>query len=328
MHGIDTGDGDSDPMDVIGHGTRVAGIIGARGNNEQGGTGMNWSVQMIALKVTTQPDGAATTASLLEAHEYLLTLKRRGVNIRVTNNSVGGPSASQAYLEILNACGEAGILNVCAAGNTSTDTDAFPMYPGCYDSDFIVNTASSDSMDQLVQTSNYGATTVDLTAPGLNLHTVDLTGYLSTFSGTSAAAATVTGAIALMSAAAPAQSALSLRHTLLRSADPVPELTNKVASGGRLNVAKAIQNLEEAPALVVTRTMDGNVELQWPAWAVDFTLQHAARPDAGADWREVDRTPTLQTGHYTLTVNSDETEIYFRLQQGPPLDSRHTSPDP
>jgi subtilisin family serine protease len=315
MHGIDTGNDNSDPMDVIGHDTRTAGIIGARGNNGRGGVGMNWSVQMIALKVTSEPLAATTTTALLEAYEYLLTLKRRGVNIRVTNNSYGGSSFSQALLDILNVCGTENILHVCAAGNTSTDTDEFPTYPGSYDSAYIISTAASDSLDQLTDTSNFGAQSVDLTAPGQNLYTTATPGYVSDFSGTSAAAAMVTGAVALMASAAPAHPALSLKAHLLKSVDVVPGLTNRVATSGRLNVAAALQSLEAAPALLVNQTAGGNLELGWPAWAADFTLHQATRLGSTADWQGVAGTPTLQGDQYKLTVGATETARFFRLLQ-------------
>jgi subtilisin family serine protease len=167
VHGIDTGEDDSDPADSYGHGTHVAGTIAARGNNGEGVAGVNWNARIMAVKGFVD-DGWMYTSDELEAMDYILTMKNRGVNIVAVNASYGCyecfDSVQKAAIEAL---GDAGILFAAASGNGTNNNDsASHHYPSDYDSPNIISVAATDHNDQLSSFSNYGATSVDLGAPG------------------------------------------------------------------------------------------------------------------------------------------------------------------
>lgn len=164
------GNNDGDPMDVHGHGTHVSGTIGATGNNTYGVTGVNWDVKVMNLKIFA-PGEDAYDSDILEAIDYIKTMKRRGVNIVAVNASYGGTGGDQT--DPMNAAiqelGDMGIVFCAAAGNDGTDNDTAPQWPSSYDADNIISVASTDRNDALSSFSNYGATSVDIAAPGSSI---------------------------------------------------------------------------------------------------------------------------------------------------------------
>ena len=248
-YGYDFFYNDSDPIDDAGgHGTHTAGTIGAVGNNNLGVTGVNWNVKIMAIKIYS-PNGAdSTSAMLVNAYNYIRMMKNRGVNIRVTNNSYGGCGEAcgydQATKDALDAMSNAGILNVFAAGNSNQNNDAAPFYPASYASPNLLAVAASDQNDNKASFSSYGATSVDVAAPGvgvLSTYNSSNTSYI-TFSGTSMATPHTAGAAALLSAYNPNLSPASLKATLMNTVDVLPQWNAIVKTGGRINVARALQN--------------------------------------------------------------------------------------
>lgn len=247
VHGWDFDHNDADPDDDNGHGTHCAGTIGAVGNNALGVVGVNWNVRLLAVK-THDSAGNSTSAKVIAAFNYVTMLKARGVNVRVTSNSWGGapeaPAFDQALSDAIAAAGAANILNVFAAGNANTDTDAQPFYPASYNVANLVSVAASDQSDNRASFSNFGATSVDLAAPGVNILSTsrsDAPNNYVTLSGTSMAAPHVAGAAALLAAYQPSLSASSLKATLLGTVDQLAQWSGKTVTGGRLNVARALQ---------------------------------------------------------------------------------------
>ena len=169
-YGYDFFFNDSDPLDENGHGTHTSGILGAVGNNSLGVVGVNWTVRIMAIKIYNSNGNGTTSAMLINAYNYVRIMKNRGVNIRVTNNSYGGCDEAcgydQATRDALDAMGDAGILNVFAAGNDGRNIDTAPSYPASYTSPSIVSVANSNSIDTRNGSSNYGVESVDLAAPG------------------------------------------------------------------------------------------------------------------------------------------------------------------
>jgi len=166
------GNNDGDPLDVHGHGTHVSGTIGASGNNGFGISGVNWDVNIMALKIFA-PGAGAYDSDILEAIEYVQTMKARGVNIVAINASYGGGGGDQADTmnTAIKGLGDAGIIFCAAAGNGGSDgigddNDVEPQFPSSYDADNIISVASTDHNDDLSGFSNYGTASVDLAAPG------------------------------------------------------------------------------------------------------------------------------------------------------------------
>ncbi|MDQ3490285.1 MAG: S8 family serine peptidase [Acidobacteriota bacterium] len=231
----------SDPMDENGHGTHCAGIIGAEGNNTEGITGINWNVEIMPLKFLGR-GGFGTTKNAIEAINYAIDRKQKGVNVRVINASWGSTSYSKALEDAIRSAGEQGILFVAAAGNATTNNDKRPHYPSNYNLPNVISVAALDRSDSLASFSNFGAKTVHIAAPGRDILSTWLGDAYRDASGTSMAAPHVAGVAALILANEPGLTVEKLRERLLKSVDKIDSLAGKVENGGRLNAAKALGN--------------------------------------------------------------------------------------
>ncbi len=240
-HGFNSAENESDPMDDNGHGTHCAGIIGAEGNNNEGIAGINWNVQIMPLKFLGR-GGFGTTKDAIEAINYAIDRKQKGVNVRVISASWGSTQYSKALEDSIRAAGEAGILFVAAAGNDGSSNDKRPHYPSNYDLPNVISVAALDRNDQLASFSNFGTKTVHIAAPGKDILSTWLGDQYREASGTSMATPYVSGVAGLVLAAEPDLSVSKLRERLLKSVDKIDSLSDKVESGGRLNAAKALGN--------------------------------------------------------------------------------------
>jgi thermitase len=232
VRGWDFVAGDSAPADPNGHGTHVAGTIGAQGNNVTGVVGLNWDVGLMALRAADS-SGSLQTDRVVQALDYA---GRNGADI--VNGSFGAPFPSDAIRDVIARYPN--VVYVFAAGNDGTDNDAVPTYPCNYPAPNIICVAATTKSDARASFSNFGATTVDLGAPGEEiLSTVPSAGY-AWGDGTSMATPHVAGAAALALAAKPTLSATAVRDAILASVDPLATLTGSVATGGRLNAARTV----------------------------------------------------------------------------------------
>jgi len=237
VHGVNTITSSGTLTDDNGHGSHCAGVIGASTNNGTGVSGINWNVKLIGCKFLPS-SGSGTTADAIQCLQYFTDLKtNRGVDVSVLSNSWGSSGNSSSLRAAFQASADAGIISVAAAGNDAIDNDgATKNYPASFPDNHIISVAAIDSDGFLATFSNYGATSVDIGAPGVQIAS---TGYTSNYiylSGTSMATPHVAGALALLKANYPAFSISDARDAVLQSSVPLSSLTGKVATGGMLNI--------------------------------------------------------------------------------------------
>jgi subtilisin family serine protease/subtilisin-like proprotein convertase family protein len=234
IYGYDFANNDADPFDDQGHGTHVAGTIGAVGNNGIGITGVNWNTQIMALKFLGA-DGSGSTAGAISALNYAVRM-----DANLSNNSWGGGGSSSLLSQAINNARTAGHIFVAAAGNSGQNNDLTPNYPSNYNFDNVVAVAATDNKDVLASFSSYGATTVDIAAPGVGILSTLPNNSYGSYSGTSMATPHVSGAIALIWDQNPTFTYQQVIAKLYSSVDKIAGLNGKVATGGRLNIGNAL----------------------------------------------------------------------------------------
>jgi subtilisin family serine protease/regulation of enolase protein 1 (concanavalin A-like superfamily) len=247
------------------HATHVAGIAGAAGNNQQGVAGVNWRASLMSLNFFGAENQGALSDGI-NVIEFAIQVKLRfagvpGANVRVLNASWGGIPFSQALQDEIDRAGASDILFVTAAGNASQNLDVTPDYPASYNRPNMLVVASTNNNDQLSGFSSYGPNTVHLAAPGENiLSTLPASGY-GYMSGTSMATPLVAGAAALVLSRCPLDTA-GVKSLLLASVDRLSQLAGKTMTGGRLNIANALQTCaagaaDAPPSVTLTSPVDG-----------------------------------------------------------------------
>lgn len=236
VHGYDFHNNDGDPTDDNGHGTHCAGTIGGVGNNGTGVVGVNWNVKIAGLKFLSG-SGSGYLSNAVRAINYATMM-----GFDMTSNSWGGGGFSQVMYDAIKEARDAGILFVAAAGNSGLNADIFPMYPAAYDLDNIISVAATDSNDNLAYFSNYGAISVDLAAPGVNIYSTYKNGSYATLSGTSMATPHVSGVAALVLATHPGYGPSELKDAILNNADYIEDLDGLVLTAGRLNAYRSVLN--------------------------------------------------------------------------------------
>lgn len=241
IHGIDEFANDSNPMDEGGHGTHVAGLIGSVGNNGRGVSGVAWNeIRIMALRFIGQTGSISDNVRCID---YAI-----GEGARVINASYGSAGSSFTEAAAINRARQAGIIMVAAAGNNNTNNDTTPFYPASYTQylgtnlNNILAVGASDRNDNRASFSNFGATSVDLMAPGVDMWSTTNGNDASYGSeqGTSFAAPVVSGALALLRASAQNDSITQLMQKMLAGVDVVPALNGTCVTGGRLNLAKVL----------------------------------------------------------------------------------------
>jgi thermitase len=240
VNGYNAIDGPSDPMDENGHGTHCAGIIGAEGENDLGIAGVNWKIKIMPLKFMNA-GGFGTTKDAIEAINYVIDRKKAGVNVRIISASWGSTQKSRALEDAIRKAYENDILFVAAAGNASTNNDRNPHFPSSYNVPNVISVAAMDRKDQLATFSNYGAKSVAIAAPGVEILSTWLGNQYEEKSGTSMATPVIAGVAALIVAENPRLSVDDLRKRLMDATDPIVALKGKTVSGGRINAAKALE---------------------------------------------------------------------------------------
>ncbi|MFA5506383.1 MAG: S8 family peptidase [Vulcanimicrobiota bacterium] len=335
VHGYNAFANTGDPMDGHSHGTHCAGTIAAKGNNGIGVAGVNHDANLMGVKIFNDA-GSTNVAAIVRGIQYATKM-----GARITSNSWGGGASNKG---IEQAFADSSALHIMAAGNSGSNNDARPHYPSSYEGDHIIAVAATDHNDNLARFSCYGATSVDIAAPGVNiLSTVNGGGYKS-YSGTSMATPHVAGAALLVADANPGINNADLRERLLGSADAKDQLAGKVVTGGRLNVAGAIAQPENdtlPPALPrdfgARSATPTSVVLGWTAtgddgWcgnATGYDVRVSDRPivDGEAAEGQVSfaAAPKIETGAaketgqlesltHNLEASESERKLYFALK--------------
>jgi subtilisin family serine protease len=243
----------NNPADGNGHGTHVAGIIGAVGNNGIGVTGVAWNVKIMPLQML-DAWGSGSVWDAIQAINYA-----RVKGARVINASWTSAGFSQSLQDAIQAFTAGGGIFVAAAGNSEgtdpgTNNDTSPLYPASFLVSGLITVAASDAGDNLTSYSDYGKNTVHVAAPGQGIVSTYLPGSTyATASGTSMATAHVSGLAALIFAVNPLLTGTQVKQVIMQNVDPVTVLADKVASGGRINAYAAVRS-----AVSTTTSSGGN----------------------------------------------------------------------
>lgn len=328
---------DDDNIGTGSHGTRVAGMVGAKGNNTTGITGVNWDVKMMIIR----GQNASSEASVIEAYSYPLKMRKmynesngdEGAFVVCTNASWGidggDPEDSPLWCAIYDSLGAEGILNIAATTNNNNNVDVVGDLPTTCTSEYLVAVTMTNK-DDIRASAGYGSEHVDLGAPGSGVKLTTTGGFYTTTSGTSFASPCVAGAVALAYSSPcadfinlvkydPAAAALEMREYLLNSVDLVPGLSGEVASNGRLNVNSYITDLVgdcdpnscippyNIEGVTVT---DSAIFLNWEGFADDFIVTIESSTGGSMNFDVIgsmellieDLTPCT---NYTVTIKAD-----------------------
>ncbi len=237
--GWDFIDGDNEPDDENAHGTHVSGTIAALADNGVGVAGVAPGAHVLPLRAL-DADGHGTDSTIAEAFDYA-----GDMGARIVNASLGGVGGSQTLTDAMASHPDT--LYVVAAGNDSLDTDVTAYAPCTSSAANVVCVGASNNRDARASFSNFGATTVDLFAPGVTIESTWPGGTYKFLNGTSMAAPHVAGEAALALAADPAATTAQLKAALIDSADPVEGLSGLSVAGGRANAARAVAEIAAMP---------------------------------------------------------------------------------
>ena len=239
VYGYDFVNNNANPMDDNGHGTHVAGILGAVGNNGVGIAGVNWNVRIMPVKMLGA-NGEGSTAAAINAINYA---KRMGADIMSCSWAISAKSQA-----LSDAITQTNALFVAAAGNGGVDkigdnNDVEPQYPASFGYSNVISVTSVNSADVLSSSANYGQKSVNVASPGVDIWSTYLTSKGSPYlqkSGTSMATPFVSGIAGLMLAVNPSLSPSQLKSLIIQNVDSVSALSTKVSSGGRVNAEKSV----------------------------------------------------------------------------------------
>jgi subtilisin family serine protease/subtilisin-like proprotein convertase family protein len=244
------------PLDQNGHGTNVAGIIGAMGTSDTQTSGVDPNALLMPVEFL-DASGNGTISNYILGLNYAVSH-----GAKIVNNSWTGAQPSQALIDAISAAQAHGVIYVAAAGNSSSNNDLTPTYPASFAQSLsnVVSVAATDNNNHLASFSNYGAKSVTLAAPGVNIYSTLPNGQYGDMSGTSMAAPEVSGVMALVWSEHPSWSDTQVINQVLGAVTKVSSLEGKVATGGILNAAAAVGTSASAtstPPRVISATAGG-----------------------------------------------------------------------
>ncbi|RME66654.1 MAG: hypothetical protein D6781_14765 [Verrucomicrobia bacterium] len=316
VHGIDAIEDTGNPMDTDGHGTHVAGIIGAQADGGGPAVGVAWDVRLMALKFLDDT-GVGSTADAIECIDYAVAH-----GARIINASWGGEGYSRALREAIERAGEAGAIMVIAAGNEGFSIDDAGLYPAAFDLMNAVVVSAIDRRGERSVFSNFGVLSVHLAAPGEAIFSTykDSDEAYSYADGTSAAAPHVSGIAALLLARAPELSVLDLRGRLLAGTVPLPSLQGIVSTGGRADALAALTAVPDGALDIEvfpssrTRLVGGRTQA-FVVRVSDLDGVEGAGVSGGFEGGEVAAFQDLGDGLYRATLDVPEVtdQLFLRV---------------
>lgn len=293
VYGYNAINNGGDPWDDQGHGTHVGGTIGAVSDNGTGVAGVGWNVRLMAVKFLGS-NGYGSLYDALKGIDYVTNMRvNYGVDVRVTNNSWGGGGYYPDLYNAIVRARNAGILFVAAAGNSSVNMDQSAQYPASYDVDNVIAVAAVDSSGAVASFSNYGATTVDIAAPGVAIASTYPGNRYVYLQGTSMAAPHVSGALALLQAYRPSLSMAQMRDALYASAKRLGTIGGKVILNRFVDAYALLLNGQAAPTPGPTPTPAPPTATPTPRPTNTPTPTPTATPSPTM-------TPTPIPGYYSL----------------------------
>jgi subtilisin family serine protease len=324
IHGYNAPGKNGDPSDSGTHGTHVAGTVGAVGNNGIGVTGVAWEANLMPCRFIS--GGMGTMADAIAALTYA-----DAQGARITQNSWGGGNPNQALVDALEA---SPALHICAAGNDGNNSDIKPLFPAAYPLDNILSVAATDHNDKMAYFSNFGQMSVDLAAPGVRTYSTIPGGGYGLKSGTSMATPHVSGAASLVLTKFPDLSNQQLKDRLMFSTDRLEQLEGRVASGGRLNLASALENDRVAPGAVselkAKNVTAKSIGIQWKASGDDgqvgkaaaYEIAYSDKPFGPEDFKKKAQVYTaapkapgsLEQARFDLTPSAQNRNIFVAVR--------------
>lgn len=327
----------NEPLDDIGHGTHIAGIAGAVGNNSLGVSGVLWNVQLLPLKFL-DAEGFGTIADEVEAIQYAVSQ-----GAKIINASFSGGSFSNTEFNALSSANNAGVLVVAAAGNGGFDgrgdnNDNAPEYPANYNLPNIIAVAATDQSDRLASFSNFGVNTVDVAAPGVYILSAVPPGLSFSLcsgsfsagydfcSGTSMSAAYVSGLAALLSSYYTEFDHRQIRSMILRYADALPSLNGLIQTGGRINASRALGSLLAPTGLTALTRSSSRIDLSWHDSATGEDGYKIERSVSGGSYTQISAVGPGSMSYSDTGLNPSTVYSYrVRAYNSIPADSRYSN---
>ncbi len=311
VHGYDFAYYDGDPMDFHGHGTACSGIIGGVGNNETGVAGINWTVQIMCVKVLND-SGSGTSASVIAGIDYAT---ENGAHL--TSNSYGCYFCyNPAERDAIERARLADKLFVAAAGNYGISTDLYSHYPSSYNNENIISVTATNKYDNQVY--NYGIITVDMAGCSPEITTtIPGNGYTETFSGTSAACPHVAGVAALSWGYEQDLTHMGVKNRLMETVRLVPSLIGRCVTGGTVNAYNALSAGEPPPepplaptGLSATAVACDQIDLSWTDNSDNEDGFKIERSEDGVNFDQIDTVGADITSYSDTTVAESTTYWY------------------
>lgn len=299
VYGYDFINNDANPMDDHFHGTHCAGTIGAVGNNGTGVAGVAWDVKLMPVKVLSGT-GSGSIASVVAGINYAVN---RGV--KIVSMSLGTSSYSQTMENAIDNARQHGVLIVAAAGNSGQNSDMYPLYPAASSLDNVISVAASSQSDTLASFSNYGAVSVDLAAPGVNILSTTLSAGYGYASGTSMATPHVAGMAAILKSVNPALAYSEIKAALIQGVDLLPAFSGKTVSGGRANLYRTLALVSPSPTPNPTEPPD-----ETPAPDPTTTPEPTPTPDP-SDPGQPDEPGSGEPNSLSISVERSKRRVYI-----------------